>query len=279
MAHETYELYYWPGIPGRGEFIRLAFEDAGIPYVDVARLPEKTGGGIPAMMKVLKNANGHIAHFAPPILKVGDLYISQTPNILAYVAARHGLVPHDEAARAHAHQLQLTIADFLVEVHDIHHPLGSSLYYEEQKPESKKRALVFHKERLPKFLNYFERVLENNETGRGLFLIGSGPTYVDLSMFQVISGLIYAFPKAMARLAPTIPHLLSLRERVAARPKIAAYLASERRIPFNTQGIFRHYPELDDSPKKPPKSPTHPRARARARTRTRTRTRARTRSR
>jgi glutathione S-transferase len=274
MAHETYELYYWPGIQGRGEFIRLAFEDAAIPYVDVVRLPEKTGGGIAALVKVLKDSNGQTAHFAPPILKTGDLYISQSSNILAFLAARHGLVPSDEASRLHAHQLQLTMGDFAVEVHDIHHPLGSSLYYEEQKSESKKRAAVFHKERLPKFLHYFERVLENNESGRGLYLIGSGPTYVDLSMFQVISGLLYAFPKAMARMAPSIPHLLSLHERVAARPRIAAYLASERRIPFNTKGIFRHYPELDDTPKKAaPKSRPRPRARPRARARTRTRAR------
>jgi glutathione S-transferase len=266
MTDSYYELYYWPGIQGRGEFIRLALEDAGIPYVDVARLPEKNGGGIPAMMKVLKNLDGGIAHFAPPILKSGDLLISQTANILAYLAARHGLVPDDDASRLHAHQLQLTMADFAVEIHDVHHPIAGSLYYEEQKPESKRRAAVLHRERLPKFLGYFERILERNENGRGLHLIGSGPTYVDLSMFQILTGLSYAFPKAMARLAPTIPRLVSLRERVAARPRIAAYLASERRIPYNLHGLFRHYPELDDRPKK---SPPKPRTRARARTRVR----------
>src|SRR5882672_5052611 len=219
MSDAYYELYYWPEIQGRGEFIRLTLEEAGLPYVDIARLPEKKGGGIPAMMKILKSHEGGLGHFAPPILKSGDLLISQTPNILAYLAARHGLVPDDEASRLHAHQLQLTMADFAVEIHDIHHPLGSSLYYEEQKPESKRRAAVFHKERLPKFLGYFERVLERNAEGRGLYLIGSGPTYVDLSMFQIMTGLLYAFPKAMARLAPTIPRLFSLRERVAARPR------------------------------------------------------------
>src|SRR6476620_10993409 len=172
MADTHYELYYWPGIQGRGEFIRLALEDAALPYVDVARLPEKKGGGIAAMMKVLKNHDDGLGHFAPPILKSGDLLISQTPNILAYLGARHGLVPNNEAARIHAHQLQLTIADFAVEIHDIHHPLGSSLYYEEQKPESKRRASVFHRERLPKYLGYFERVLERNENGRGLYLVG-----------------------------------------------------------------------------------------------------------
>ena len=270
MADAHYELYYWPEIQGRGEFIRLALEEAGVPYVDVARLPEKMGGGIPAMMKILKNGDGGLAHFAPPILKSDDLLISQTPAILAHVAAQHGLVPDDEASRLHAHQLQLTMADFVVEAHDVHHPIGSSLYYEEQKPESKRRAVVFHKERLPKYLGYFERVLERNESGRGLYLIGSNPTYVDLSMFQIISGLLYAFPKSMARLAPTIPRLLSLRERVAARPRIAAYLASNRRIPYNLQGLFRYYPELDDNPKK-----SKPKPKAQARTRTRTRARAR----
>jgi glutathione S-transferase len=268
MKDAPYELFYWPGIQGRGEFVRLLLEDAGIPYVDVVRLPEKKGGGIAAMMKVLKGANGHVAHFAPPILKSGDFFVSQTPNILAYLAARHGLVPADETLRAQAHQLQLTIADFIVEAHDVHHPLGSSLYYEEQKPESKKRAIVFRGERLTKFLGYFERVLEQNAEGRGLYLVGDGPSYVDLSMFQVLAGLLYAFPNAMARIAPTIPRLISLRERIAARPRIAAYLSSDRRLPFNTQGIFRHYPALDD-PQPRPRPPT--RARPRPRTRSRTR--------
>src|SRR5450432_3092826 len=240
MSDAHYELYYWPGIQGRGEFVRLALEEAGVPYVDVARLPEKKGGGIPAMMKILKSHEGGLPHFAPPILKSGDLVISQTPSILVYLAGRHGLVPTDEASQLHAHQLQLTIADFVVESHDIHHPLGSGLYYEDQKPESRRRAAVYHKERLPKFLGYFERILEQNKDGRGLFLIGSGPTYVDLSMFQLIAGLLYAFPNAMARIAPSIPRLLSLRERVAARPRIAKYLASDRRIAFNLHGLFRH---------------------------------------
>jgi glutathione S-transferase len=247
----TYELFYWPTIPGRGEFVRLALEDAGVPYVDVARRPEAEGGGIKALMRMMRGGGGAggLDPFAPPFLRVGDLVISQTANILQYLAPRHGLVPDDEASRLHAHQLQLTIADLASEVHDAHHPIGVGLYYEDQKPEARRRAESFVSERLPKYLGYFERVAASHAGGGGVpRLLGGDTTYVDLSMFQVVAGLAYAFPRAMARIAPRVPTLLALRDAVAARPRIAAYLASDRRIAFNEHGIFRHYPELDVEP-------------------------------
>jgi len=233
----TYELYYWPGIQGRGELIRLALEDAGVAYVDVAR---ERGTG--PMFALMRGAGRGVPPFGPPFLKSGSLVLAQTAAILAWLAPRHGLVPAGETARLHAHQLQLTIADFFVEVHDVHHPLGSALYYEDQKPEALRRAEVFRRERLPLFLGYFERVLERNG---GRFAIGRKSSYVDLSLFQVMAGLEYAFPAAMKRLARKVRRLRALRERVEARPGIAAYLASERRLPFNRHGIFRSYPELD----------------------------------
>jgi glutathione S-transferase len=241
MAAEPYELYYWPTIPGRGEFIRLALEEAGAPYVDVARLA-KPCGGMAAMMKLLEDGGGDLQPFAPPVLKSGDLVVAQTATILAYLGPRHALVPDDERSRLHAQQLQLTIADLVAEAHDAHHPIAGSLYYEDQKREARKRSAVFVKERIPKYLGYFERVLARNG---GEHLIGHALSYVDLSMFQVLAGLAYAFPNAMARRTRTIPLLSALRERVAARPRIAAYLTSERRLAFNEEGIFRHYPELD----------------------------------
>lgn len=244
-AKTRYELHYWPGIQGRGEFIRLAFEDAGVPYVDVARLPESQGGGVGAMMTFLRDQGAPgLPPFAPPFLKVGDLVIAQVANILQYLAPRLGLIPDDEASRVGANQLQLTLADLVSEVHDTHHPIATGLYYEDQKSEARLRAGNFLRERLPKFLVYFEWIAERN-AARGGWLIGGDRSYVDLSMFQVLSGLAYAFPKSMERLAPTIPRLVALRDRVAARPRIAAYLASARRLPFNEQGIFRHYPELE----------------------------------
>lgn len=242
VTKASYELYYWPTIQGRGELVRLTLEEAGARYVDVARMPASQGGGVPAMMKLMDGEAGGVEPFAPPFLKTGDLVIAQTANILFYLAPRHGLAPGDEAGRLHAQQLQLTISDLFTEVHDTHHPIGSSLYYEDQKVEARRRAADFIKSRLPKFLDYFERVLQRNG---GEQLVGDAVTYVDLSMFQTLSGLAYAFPKATARLAPRVPGLTRLRERVAARPRIAAYLASDRRLPFNEQGIFRHYPELD----------------------------------
>ncbi len=244
-AQRPYELFYWPGIQGRGELVRLALEDAGAAYVDVVRLPEKQGGGVAAMMKWMdgrERAPGP-APFGPPFLKAGTLVIAQTANILQFLAPRHGLVGDDPAERLHAHQLQLTIADLLVEIHDTHHPIGVSLYYEDQKAEAKRRAALFTKERMPKFLGYFEKVLERNG---GEHLIGGAPSYVDLSMFQIMVGLEYAFPRALARLAPKLPGLVALRHRIAKRRRLAAYLASPRRLPFNEHGLFRRYPELDD---------------------------------
>jgi glutathione S-transferase len=238
-----YELYYWPGIQGRGEFVRLALEEAAAEYVDVARLPEESGGGARALMRVLGESTPPA--FAPPILRSGELLIAQTANILQYLGPRLGLVPDGEAARLFAHQLQLTIADFILEIHDVHHPIASSLYYEDQKPEALRRAVPFTKERIPKYLGYFERVLEKNQVGENGALVGPSLSYVDLSMFQVMAGLKYAFPNTLSKLTPTIPRLVALRDHVAARPGIAAYLASPRRIPFNESGIFRRYPELD----------------------------------
>jgi glutathione S-transferase len=234
----AYELYYWAGIQGRGEFVRLALEEAGAEYVDVARQP----GGESAMARFLGGNVVEGPPFAPPFLKAGDLVIGQTANILLYLGAHHGLSPADEGGRLWAHQLQLTIADFVDEVHDTHHPIASSLYYEDQREEARARAADFVKSRMPKYLGYFERVLEKTGSGH---LIGSERTYPDLSLFQIVAGLRYAFPRAMTLFEPKHPRVVALHERIAARPRIAAYLASERRIPFNQHGIFRHYPELD----------------------------------
>jgi glutathione S-transferase len=239
-----YELYYWPQIQGRGEYIRLVLEEAGAEYVDVARLPERAGGGERAIERVLEAARNGRTPFAPPILKAGHLLIAQTAAILQYLGPRLGLVPRAEAARLWAHQLQLTLADLVGEAHDVHHPIASGLYYHQQKREALRRAADFRARRLPKFLDYFEGVLRDNPAG-DRHLVGRSVSYVDLSLFQAIAGLDYAFPRAMARLRRTHPRLVALHERVARRPRIAAYLASGRRIPFNEYDIFRHYPELD----------------------------------
>lgn len=241
MRDAQFELYYWPSIQGRGEFVRLALEDAGAPYTDVAR----TADGMKAMMKILKGGGHGLAPFAPPFLKHGDLVIAQTPNILSYLGPRIGLAPADEGDRYRANQLALTVADLVAEVHDTHHPIATGLYYEDQKPEALRRTTGFVRERLPKFLGYFERAL--TQAG-GEHVIGGATTYVDLSLFQVMRGLEYAFPKAMKAIREDVPRLVALADRVAARPNIAAYLASPRRLAFNENGIFRRYPELDVEP-------------------------------
>ena len=232
-----YELYYWPGIQGRGEYVRLALEEAGADYADVARGER----GMSAMMRMMQ-AQGGTPPFAPPFLKAGKLVIGQTANILFYLGPRHGLAPKAEAGRLWVHQLQLTVTDLVTEVHDTHHPLGSSLYYEDQRAAAKKRTGEFWKERVPKFTGYFEELLKGSG---GTWVTGRRLTYVDLSLFQIVDGLRYAFPRRMKAFERRIPGLVGLHDRVAARPRIKAYLASERRIAFNEDGIFRHYKELD----------------------------------
>jgi glutathione S-transferase len=232
-----YELYYWPTIQGRGEFVRLALEDAGADYRDMAR----GKGGMAAMTRMLGSKKG-IPPFAPPFLKAGKMVIGQTANILFYLGPRHGLALKSEAARLQLHELQLTITDFIAEVHDTHHPIGVSLYYEDQKGPAKKRSAEFLKERVPKYLGYFERILK---AGEGAYVTGRKATYVDLSLFQIVEGLRYAFPKRMKKFEREIPRLIDLHDRVAARPNIKAYLDSDRRIAFNKDGIFRHYKALD----------------------------------
>lgn len=234
----TYELYYWPGIPGRGEFIRLAFEEAGARYRDVAREP----GGMPKMMRFMAGKMRGTRPFGPPFLKAGRIVVAQTAAILQLLGPRLGLVPDDEAGRLAVNQHQLTVADLVVEAHDTHHPLGPSFYYEDQRPEARRRSADFLKARMPKFMGYFEDVLRAH---RGKYLVGRALTYVDLSMFQIVEGLRYAFPKAFGRYEKKIPRLIDLRDRVAERPRIAAYLASERRQVFNEDCLFRRYPELD----------------------------------
>ena len=236
----AYELYYWPSIQGRGEFVRLALETAGADYVDVAR----EDGGMPKMMGLMQGPELARPPFAPPFLRDGPLLIAQVAEILLHLGPKLGLAPSDEAGRLWAHQLQLTVTDLVSEIHDTHHPVASSLYYEDQKPEAKRRAAGFLEARAPKYLGYFERVLARNPEGPK-HLVGRALSYVDLSLFQVIEGLRYAFPRAMKRIEAEIPGLVTLHDAVAVTPKLKAYLASPRRIAFNEQGIFRRYPELD----------------------------------
>ena len=235
-----YEFYYWPTAQGRGEFVRLALEEAGADYIDVARRPGKRG--VPAMTRLMDDRRSKRPPYAPPFIKAGKLVIAQTANILLYLGPRLGLAPRDEAGRLWAHQLQLTISDLVVEIHDTHHPVTTYLYYEEQRPAAKRRTADFWRYRVPKILGYFERVLARSS---GPHVLGRRLCYVDLSLFQIIEGLRYAFPRRMKRFEKKVPGLVALHDRVAKRPRIAAYLASKRRLPFSQWGIYRYFKELD----------------------------------
>ncbi len=232
----AYELYYWDGLQGRGEFVRLALEEAGAEYVDKARRPD----GTRAMMRLMRETKGPMRPFAPPFLKDGAVIVSHVANILLYLGPKLGLAPQDEALRHAVHALQLTITDLVTEAHDTHHPIANSLYYEDQKDAAKARSRAFIDERIPKFLDHFAEILDDD----GDWLVGE-LSYVDLSLFQVIEGLHYAFPRAMKGFTAEYPALAALRDAVRTRPNIARYLASDRRLAFNESGIFRHYPALD----------------------------------
>jgi glutathione S-transferase len=234
-----YQLFYWPDIQGRGEFVRLALEDAGASYEDVARKP----GGMDRMMTMMEGARDKRPPFAPPFLKAGKLVIAQVAEILFYLGPRLKFAPRGEADRLWLHQLQLTVTDFVKEIHDTHHPLGGELYYEDAKPEAKRYTENFLSARAPKYLGYFETVLKKSG---GTYALGRKATYMDLSLFQLIEGLRYAFPNAMKRIEREVPRVVAVRDRMAERKRIKDYLASPRRIPFNESGIFRHYPELDE---------------------------------
>ena len=241
-----YELHYWPGIQGRGEFVRLALEAAGAPYTDVARGDEATGQGLPAMQRLLDDDAQVHPPFAPPFLRDGALLIGQTAAILHHLGPTLKLVGRSEQARVWTQQIQLTIADLVTEAHDTHHPIANSLFYEDQKAEAQRRAADFCRTRLSKYLHWFERILAHNPAGPR-HLVGGRLSYADLSLFQVVEGLRYAFPRAMAQAQAKGLALLvlQLHQRVQAQPRVAAYLRSPRRLAFNEQGIFRRYPELD----------------------------------
>ena len=229
-----YHLWYWPDLPGRGEFVRLALEAAGIPYRDRAR-----EDGVEALVADMAK-RGPRGPFAPPYLVADDIVIAQVAHILAWLSDRHDLAPKDEATMLWLIQLQLTISDLVAEVHNVHHPVGVMAYYADQKPEARRAADQFRAERMPKFLDHFEAAAT---AVPGEWVAGDRWSPVDTSLFQLIAGLRHAFPRRMATLA--YPALFRLHDRVAALPRLAAYLTSERRIAFNQDGIFRHYPELD----------------------------------
>ena len=246
-----YQFYYWPMIQGRGEVVRLALEEAGAEYVDVARQKNTTASedsgqedNRAAILEILQDSSQTRPPFAPPFLIDGDVMVAQAANILNYLAPKIGLAPASKADQLFAHQIQLTVTDFLMEVHDTHHPIANALYYEDQIEEAKKRAGNFIEHRISKHMGYYEQIIANNPSAFN-WLIGETLTYPDLSLFQIVEGLRYAFPKAFAKLEGNYPHMTALHDAVATRPNTAAYLASERRIPFNSMGVFRHYPELD----------------------------------
>lgn len=238
------DLYYWPDIPGRGEYVRLVLEAGGLPYRDVVRLPEDEGGGIPAMAAFLEGRKGYPVPFAPPFIVDDGLLVSQTALCCAHVAGKCDLLPEGEADRAFALSIAMTTADFAAEAHDTHHPIGVSLYYEDQKLEAEKRAERFRLDRIPKFLAWYENLIENNPADAG-WLVGGGMTYVDLGLFHSCRGLAYAFPNAMGDAARKAPKVQELCRTIANLPKVLAYHDSDRALRFSKDGLFRRYPELD----------------------------------
>jgi len=237
-----YTLIYWPFLPGRGEFARFILEDAGVEYIDRARLPESDGGGKAAVLHFYKGEAEGMPVAAPPILLHGDLVLAQTGAICHYLGSTLRLLPNSEAGAWNALQVTMTVTDIVSEVHDTHHPVASYMTYEDQKDAAIPRTRMFLETRLPKFLGYLERV--QNAHG-GPWLLGERLTYVDLTVTHLLRGLEYAFPNNYRRVIADTPRLAAIREAALARPNLAAYVASDRCMAFNEHGIFRRYPELD----------------------------------
>ncbi|SMY24333.1 unnamed protein product [Zymoseptoria tritici ST99CH_1A5] len=253
MSQPKYEILYHPGIPGRGEFIRLAFEVTGTPYTDIANSQKD---GYATVQKTCMNTTSTASEgsnppmFAPPALRIpgagknGEaLVIAQTSNILLYLSEKLSLLPEgDENGKYFVNQLVLTALDLNNEIHDTHHPIGPSLYYEDQKDASLLKAKDVRENRIPKFLSYFERVLKGN--GDGKYLVGERVTTADVTVWQVLDGLQFAFPKEMAVRRKEFEALFKWYEGFKEEKGLKAYLGSERRLPYS-QGVFRYYPELD----------------------------------
>ena len=240
----AYEFFYWPEIQGRGEFVRLALEDAGAAYIDVARGLESDGRGIPAMLAVMRGEGTSHIPFAPPFLRDGDVIVSHTAAILLYLGRRIGLAPTGEDGRLWTHQIQLTITDIVKEVYNSHHPIDEDKWFHEQKDEATARAAVFRGDRMPKFLAWFERILEANPAGAD-HLVGSFVTYADLSLFQLVEGLRFAFPLASERELAKLPHVMALHKAVAERATPEGLSGERTARTVRGTGIFRRYSELD----------------------------------
>jgi glutathione S-transferase len=230
----SYQLWYWPSIPGRGEFVRLALEAAEIEYEDMAREQ-----GAEALIADLQGRGG-IRPFAPPYLVDGELCIGQTAHILAFLADRHDFGAGELEVDLQLIQLQLDITDIVAEVHNVHHPVAAALYYQDQMDAAYEAARHYRDQRLPKYLDHFEAALEENG---GPCVLGDRWTHVDTSLFQLMEGLDYMFPNRMREL--DYPRLELCRQAMMEIAGVEQYLASDRRLSFNEDGIFRFYPELD----------------------------------
>ncbi|EMD83062.1 glutathione S-transferase [Pacificimonas flava] len=231
----SYDLWYWAGLPGRGEFVRIALEAGGIPYRERGR---EEGTDVAEQLERYDST----PPYAPPWLDTGELVLAQTANILLYLGDRHGLAPKDAKGKLWVNQLQLTIMDMVAEAHDTHHPIADGAYYEEQKEAAKQAAEQFRGERMPKFFRHFAKTLN----GERKFFAGEAWSYADTSFYVLMSGLEFAFPQRMATLRPEYRSLFEHRDRVGELPELQDYLASDRCLPFEN-GLFRHYEELDAS--------------------------------
>lgn len=254
-TNPTFELLYHPSVPGRGEFIRLALEAASIPYNDVANNDKKGYSIVQAACspKSTGDTDGNPPAFAPPALRVPGagkdgktLLIYQTPNILIYLGPHLGLAPEDEVERLWVNQNMLTALDLNNETHDTHHPIAVMQYYEDQKEEALKKSKNFRENRIPKYFSFFERVLKGNEeTGKGKYLVSDMLTYADTTLWQVMDGLHFAFPKELEARSNDYPLLFgTFYPSIKEEKHLKEYLASDRRLPYS-MGVFRHYPELD----------------------------------
>nr|ACM44934.1 sigma-class glutathione S-transferase [Laternula elliptica] len=219
---DKWVLYYWPGFKGRAEFVRLVFEEAGIPYLE-------SNQGVAD--SIIKGEIGGYPVMMPPVVAKGDFRLGQTQMICQYLAGKYGLAPKGEEDKIHAEQVCASMYDYLTEGYGAFHGAKPGVKYADQKEEAQRYIDRVVQQRLPRYLKHFETVLAANTAGTG-FLFGDSISHADLALFHIMNATEFQFPEVY-KSADYIPLLKAHRDRIASRPNIVAYTQSERCKPFS----------------------------------------------
>jgi len=227
---DMWQILYWPAKDadgkvaagaGRAEYLRVLFEEAGVPYQDVT-------AGLRAFFWQNLEAQPYPA-LAPPAIRKNNFILGQTAVCAKRLAMEFGFYPTDEDDAAHAEQIVTTVHEYIAEGRSAFHPVKNTMSYHDQKEEAKPYIAAFKADRLPRYMTNFERFLKANRGGGGFF-VGDSLSYVDLQVMVMLQVTRSQFPDAWEALDAKLlkDHLAQME----ARPRIKAYLLSDRKQPF-----------------------------------------------